>query len=409
MSHPSADEIYELLKQAVPAPNLTIEAIKHLIRRGDAMVQQSTADINDDLRKNGVQGKGNRGIRGELCICLVHLNMRNRPDFPLMLLGVNELCKRYDLQRVDVERDPYFPRYCYYLRAALSIVEPAKHKDFIIQDVLVPLSGAYVDGIKYITGGGKEASRTMIRYKAFELESRLLRPKTLLSMIASGSSLLCGFNDSFKVTYKEKGPPACTCTCTYSEYLLKHAPETSEFCPAEVLQRFVQKFRSEGDIWSTPLQESDIILLQEVLLSEVSHSEEGDTSSTPLQESTVTLQPEGSLLLKRSHDETVTSPSVSSKRVYSPSIYEDHCGHTTLASDSSSICDLPDLDLSMEVLVELQEEVSHALSPCGSTVLYNCPQYTPSAEQESVPISHETPHESDLQDFVEYWAVENNE
>ena len=382
MSHPSADEIYELLKQAVPAPNLTIESIKQLIWEGVVMEQQSTADINDDLRKNGIQGKGNRVIRGELCICLVHIKMWNRPDVLLKLLGVDELCKRYDLKRVDVEKDLYFPRYCYYLHAALSIVEPAKHKDFIIQDVLVPLSGAR--GIKYITGSGKENSRTMIRNKAFELESRLLRPKTLLSMIASGSPLLCGLDDSFKVTYKKKDQ--CVKTCTYSEYLLKHAPETSTFCPPEVLQRFVQKFRSE-----------------------VSHSENGPTSSTLLHESNMTLQPEGSLLLKRSHDETVTSTSVSSKRVCSPSIYEDHCGHTTVASDSSSICDLFDLDLNMEVLVELQEGVSHALSPCGSTVLYNCPQYTPSAEQESVPISHETPHESDLQDFVEYWAVENNE
>ena len=238
------DELFELLKLAVPEPNLTIETIAQLLyqyRDGNLPVKQSTADMNKALGKIGIQGKGNRGIRGELCICLVHLNMRNRPDFPLMLLGVNELCKRYDLQRVDVERDPYFPRYCYYLRAALSIVEPAKHKDFIIQDVLVPLSGAR--GIKYITGSGKENSRTMIRNKAFGLESRLLRPKTLLSMIALGSPLLCGFDDSFKVTYKEKDKSVRT--CTYSEFLSNHVPENLIFHPPQVLLSFVQKVGSE--------------------------------------------------------------------------------------------------------------------------------------------------------------------
>ena len=171
------DELFELLKLAVPEPNLTIETIAQLLyqyRDGNLPVKQSTADMNKALGKIGIQGKGNRGIRGELCICFVHMKMWNRHDVPL---GVVELCKRYDLDRFDVERDPYFRRYCYYLCPVLDIVEPGKHREFIIQDVLVPLSGAR--GIKYITGSGKEASRTMIRYKAFEIESHWFRPKTL--------------------------------------------------------------------------------------------------------------------------------------------------------------------------------------------------------------------------------------
>ena len=172
-------ELFELLKQAVPQPNLTIENIAKLLylyRDGNLPVKESTAYMNKVLSKIGVKAKGNRCLRGELCICFVHMKMCNRPNAPL---GVDELCERYDLERIEVEKDPYFRNFCYYLCPVLDIVEPVKHSEFIIQNILVPLSGAH--GIKYISGS-KEAPRTRIRYKAFEIESHWFRPKTL-SMI----------------------------------------------------------------------------------------------------------------------------------------------------------------------------------------------------------------------------------
>ena len=220
MSRPSANDIYELLKSAVLKPNLTIEAIAKLLfqyRDGNLPVKQSTADLNKALDEIGVQGKGSRGTRAELCICFVHMKMWNCHEVPL---GVVELCKRYDLDRFDVERDPYFHKYCYYLCVVLDIVEPDKHREFLIQDVLIPLSGA--KGIKYSTGGDTESARTMIRYKAFEIESRLLRPKTVDMMIASGSPLLRGvYNNSYQVTLDNH------VRCTFNEYVSNHVLETS--------------------------------------------------------------------------------------------------------------------------------------------------------------------------------------
>lgn len=219
MSRPSANDIYQLLKSAVLKPNLTIEAIAKLLfqyRDGNLPVKQSTADLNKALDEIGVQGKGSRGIRAELCICFVHIKMWNCHEVPV---DVFELCQRYDLLRVDVERDPYFHKYGYYLCAVLDIVEPDKHREFLIQDVLVPLSGA--KGIKYFTGSNRESSRTMIRYKAFEIESHLLRPKTVDMMIASGSPLLCRMDDSYQVTLDNH------LRCTFNEYVSNHVLETS--------------------------------------------------------------------------------------------------------------------------------------------------------------------------------------
>ena len=392
MSLPSANELFELLKSAVLEPNLTIEAIAKLLfqyRDGNLPVKQSTADMNKALGKIGIQGKGNEEIRAELCICFVHMKMWNCDEVPLKLLGVDELCKRYDLHRFDVEKDPYFSRYCCYLCPVLDIVEPSKHKNFIIQDVLVPLSGAR--GIKYITGSGKENSRTMIRNKAFGLESRLLRPKTLLSMIALGSPLLCGFDDSFKVTYKEKDKSVRT--CTYSEFLSNHVPENLIFHPPQVLRSFVQKVGSE-----------------------VSHSTEGGTSSKPLQEFTVAREPNKPVLSKRSYDETDTSPSFPIKERRFSFISED--GHTTPSSDtSSSTGDLSDVDFMMLLDLSFGNEASHA--PSVSFQYAASPPwvylYTQSVQQEQEfipPTSQQVTQaatlypESDIVDSLEDWAVE---
>ena len=204
MSLPSAEELFILLKQAVPQGELTIESIARLLynyRNKCIPTKLSTGDMNRELIDIGVKGKGKRKVRGELCICLIHMKMLSETNI-IPAREVDQLCESYDLRLSDIVNDVYFRSYCHYLIPALDIVEPVKHREFIIQDVLAPISGAYVAGIRYITGGGKETTPTSIRNKAFEIESRLLRPKTVQHMNASNSQLLPRLNDTFQVSQK---------------------------------------------------------------------------------------------------------------------------------------------------------------------------------------------------------------
>lgn len=206
MSLPSAEELFMLLKQAVPQGELTIESIARLLynyRNKCIPTKLSTGDMNKELIEIGVKGKGKRKVRGELCICLIHMKMWSETNI-IPAREVDQLCESYDLRLSDIVNDVYFRSYCHYLIPALDIVEPVKHREFIIQDVLAPISGAYVAGIRYITGGGKETTPTSIRNKVFEIESRLLRPKTVQHLNALNSQLLPRLNDTFQVSQKSQ-------------------------------------------------------------------------------------------------------------------------------------------------------------------------------------------------------------
>ena len=239
MSLPSAEELFILLKQAVPQGELTIESIARLLynyRNKCIPTKLSTGDMNRELIDIGVKGKGKRKVRGELCICLIHMKMLSETNI-IPAREVDQLCESYDLRLSDIVNDVYFRSYCHYLIPALDIVEPVKHREFIIQDVLAPISGAYVAGIRYITGGGKETTPTSIRNKVFEIESRLLRPKTVQHLNALNSQLLPRLNDTFQVS--QKSQPAHP----YSAHLakLQHGTSTESNSSTQLGKRRASK------------------------------------------------------------------------------------------------------------------------------------------------------------------------
>ena len=186
MSTVIPDELYTRLANVVKEPTLIFAAVERLVElyAGQQLPSNlSTADMNSSLAKIGVTGKGNRRARGELCMCFLLMKLWNRRE---VLPSCRELCEKYGLPRHIVEKDMYFQRFCFYLPLTIELVSPAKHREFIIQDILTPLSGAV--GIKYITGGGKEAPRTSIRIRAFEIASNVYRPRSINIVPAAASS-----------------------------------------------------------------------------------------------------------------------------------------------------------------------------------------------------------------------------
>ena len=204
MSTVIPDELYTRLANVVKEPTLIFAAVERLVEiyAGQQLPSNlSTADMNSSLAKIGVTGKGNRRARGELCMCFLLMKLWNRRE---VLPSCRELCEKYGLPRHIVEKDMYFQRFCYYLSLVIELVSPAKHREFIIQDILTPLSGAV--GIKYITGGGKEAPRTSIRIRAFEIASNVYRPRSInIVPAAAASSTGCGnTTEQFSTTTSNK-------------------------------------------------------------------------------------------------------------------------------------------------------------------------------------------------------------
>jgi hypothetical protein len=74
--------------------------------------------------------------------------------------------------------DPILPEFVWFMKYALILVAPLYQMDFIIKDIVVPLSEKRSDR-KVVTGGGKETARTAMRYWVFECETELMRPKSL--------------------------------------------------------------------------------------------------------------------------------------------------------------------------------------------------------------------------------------
>lgn len=203
MSTVTPDELYTRLANVVKEPTLIFAAVERLVEiyAGQQLPSNlSTADMNSSLAKIGVTGKGNRRARGELCMCFVLMKLWNRRE---TLLSSRELCEKYGLPRHIVENDMYFQRFCYYLSLVIELVSPAKHREFIIQDILTPLSGAV--GIKYITGGGKEAPRTSIRIRAFEIASNVYRPRSInIVSVAASSTGTENTTEQFPTTTSNK-------------------------------------------------------------------------------------------------------------------------------------------------------------------------------------------------------------
>ena len=185
----SSDELFVRLKHTIPQPQLNLQNIENLLKKYQKEPLPSnskTADLNKILKNISFIGELGGNVRGEVGICLAHIKVWNSKELPQTM---DEICKQYDLPVADTSTDLCFMMYCYYLKAVLSIIDPHKHRDFIIQEVLVPISGDYENKSEYKTGGGTENARTVRRYKAFELESRMFRAKTVQQMWRTKSPL----------------------------------------------------------------------------------------------------------------------------------------------------------------------------------------------------------------------------
>ena len=287
------EQVYAIYIDAVRTPQLTVEHVDFFCDRysiGTVVPSKlTTKEINKILMLLKLIGINNAPLRGELCICLILIKMWTTSDSCNVNVPVHENCDalyshynpiKFGSGKKSIPEDKFFSKFCYYLRVAVEVVQVKNLQRFIVENILVPLSGAI--GVEYTTGS-RESDQTGIRYQALGMESGIYRPK-------------------------------------------------------DVPKLFLQ--------------------------SEVPLSVESSTSSRPLQESNMTLKPEGSMLSKRYYEQTVT-PSL--KRVCSPSISED--GHTSVASDLSSIGDLSDYEDMMEVdctknVRQCMKNVPHIPSPC---------------------------------------------
>jgi hypothetical protein len=134
--------------------------------------QQDTRKLNSELRALNIDvGKPQRA---ELVICqIILVTWSESPELP----SVADLCRTYGLQEEEVVADQTLAEFVWFMKQALVLVAPRKHMEFLISDVVAPLSEK-LSGKRYPAGSGTESIGTMMRYAVFETETGYRRPKS---------------------------------------------------------------------------------------------------------------------------------------------------------------------------------------------------------------------------------------
>jgi hypothetical protein len=170
------------LRQIVPGatfPVAAAQALGELYNDRPLPQNQSRAELNALIRQLGVLDKPNKPLRAELVILLILLYTMGLPP---QVRDQHDLCTIYGFSANEVEADESLALFESYMDIALLLVNPYKHMDFIIVDVVVPLSEAAIDALsrrRYVSGGGSETVETCNRYYIFEFRTGFYRTKTV--------------------------------------------------------------------------------------------------------------------------------------------------------------------------------------------------------------------------------------
>jgi hypothetical protein len=170
------------LRQIIPGATFPVAAAQALGELHDESPlprNQSRAELNALIRQLGVVDKPNKPLRAELVILQILLYTMG---LPTQVRDQHDLCTTYGFSANEVEADETLALFESYMDIALLLVNPYKHMDFIIVDVVVPLSEAATDAQsrrRYVSGGGSETVETCNRYYIFEFRTGFYRTKTV--------------------------------------------------------------------------------------------------------------------------------------------------------------------------------------------------------------------------------------
>lgn len=117
----------------------------------------------------------NRPFRAELVICQVILMTHDLLPF---IRTVEDFVKSFGFEEELVHADENLAMFAWYMEYALMLVRAKGHMDFIINDVVAPLSEK-LSGRRFTSGGGSETISTMMRYTIFERMTGQPRPKNV--------------------------------------------------------------------------------------------------------------------------------------------------------------------------------------------------------------------------------------
>jgi hypothetical protein len=176
MSLPTAENLHVALKQVLHEVKLTLAELQRVVHRYrsiDVIAQpQGTRQLNSELRELGLAvGKTQRT---ELVLCQIIL----MTWFLIPTLkSTAELCAMYGFDEKDVAADKTLAEFVWFMDQALILVAGKGHMEFLISDVVAPLSEK-LSGRKYPAGGGTESIGTTMRYTVFERETGYVRPKS---------------------------------------------------------------------------------------------------------------------------------------------------------------------------------------------------------------------------------------
>jgi hypothetical protein len=182
MSLPTAENLQVAVRQVLRQTSLTSDAFQRIVDRypdeESLPVEQDNKTMNLELKALGMEI--GRRLRADLVICQIILMTWFQAPF---LRNTEDLCLSYGFRAEDVIADKTLAEFVWFMEYALILVVAKGHMDFIINDVVAPLSEK-LSGKRYPAGGGSETIGTVMRHAVFEKDTGLVRPKSRLAPTA---------------------------------------------------------------------------------------------------------------------------------------------------------------------------------------------------------------------------------
>jgi hypothetical protein len=176
MSSPSAEDLHSALQTVLRRITLTLEALQNILNRypdeESLPMDQDNKFLNTELRALGLEIS--KPLRAELVICQIMLMTWFKTPF---LRSAEDLCLSYGFRHDEVVADRNLGEFVWYMEYAVILVSAKGHMDFLINDVVAPLSEK-LSGRRYPAGGGSESIGTVMRFAVFEKETGYVRPKS---------------------------------------------------------------------------------------------------------------------------------------------------------------------------------------------------------------------------------------
>jgi hypothetical protein len=155
MTSPTAGDLRLAVEQVLSETTLTVADMHVIAARyhdnTSIARQQDTRKLNSELRALSIDvGKAQRA---ELVICqIIILTWSDTVQLP----SVADICRTYGLREEDVAEDGTLAEFVWFMKKALTLVAPKNHMEFLINDVVAPLSEK-LSGKRYPAGSGSES------------------------------------------------------------------------------------------------------------------------------------------------------------------------------------------------------------------------------------------------------------